>query len=54
MVIKYIKKLKINDEIEINRIRREIKIMFKLNYFNIINVFEGEVMILGVIIIMML
>lgn len=53
VAIKYIKKLKINDETEINRIRREIKIMSKLNHPNIINVLEGEVMTTGVIIIMM-
>lgn len=53
VAIKYIKKLKINDETEINRIRREIKIMSKLNHPNIINVLEGEVMTPGVIIIMM-
>lgn len=40
VAIKYIKKLKINDETEINRIRREIKIMSKLNHPNIINVLE--------------
>lgn len=40
VAIKYIKKLKINDETEINRIRREIKIMSKLNHPNIINVRE--------------
>ena len=48
MAIKYIKKHKINDETEINRIRREIKIMTKLNHPNIINVREGEVISLGV------
>lgn len=53
VAIKYIKKQKINDETEINRIRREIKIMSKLNHPNIINVREGEVMTPGVTIIMM-
>lgn len=40
VAIKYIKKHKISDETESNRIRREIKIMSKLNHPNIINVRE--------------
>jgi len=43
VAIKYIKKTKIRDEHDLNRIRREIKIMSTLEHPNIVNVTEGKV-----------
>lgn len=42
VAIKYIKKSKIRDEHDLNRIRREIKIMSTLQHPNVVNVNEGK------------
>ena len=41
VAIKYIRKSKIHDEHDLNRIRREIKIMSSVKHPHIINVREG-------------
>lgn len=47
VAIKYIKKSKIADDQDLNRIYREIHIMSRLNHPHIVNVREGELLLSG-------